>query len=44
MKEFIDDLKDLIEWVIAGCPKPVRVPIKPKDGERNVNGKKKLQR
>ena len=41
IKEFLEEVKDTIDWIIAGCPKPVPIPVKPKD--RN-NGQNKLQR
>ena len=41
IKEFLEEVKDTIDWIIAGCPKPIPIPVKPRDGN---NGKKKLQR
>lgn len=38
MKDFFKDLKEVIDWILAGCPEPVKVPIKPKDG-KNENRK-----
>jgi hypothetical protein len=33
IKDILDDIKSTIEWVLAGCPKPVKVKVK--------NGKKR---
>lgn len=33
IKDIIQDIKNEIQWILAGCPKPVKIPIKPK--ERN---------
>ena len=27
IKEFLEEVKDVIDWIIAGCPKPI--PVKP---------------
>lgn len=40
IKDFIEEVKETIDWIIAGCPEPVPIPVKPKDG-RDV--RKKLQ-
>ncbi len=26
-----EDIKHEIEWILAGCPKPVRIPVESKD-------------
>lgn len=31
IKDFIQEVKETIEWVLAGCPKPVKIPIRIKD-------------
>ena len=28
IKEFIDEITGTIEWLLAGCPKPVPIPVK----------------
>jgi len=30
IKDILDDIKVTIEWILAGCPKPVPVKIKVK--------------
>ena len=27
IKEFIDELKDMIDWILAGMPEPIPIPI-----------------
>lgn len=36
IKDIWEEIKDTVEWIVAGCPKPVKIPVKPKDGK---NGK-----
>lgn len=40
IKDIIDDIKDTIEWILNGCPKPqpIKVPSKDKGGK---NGNKR---
>ena len=33
IKDIIEDIKNEIDWILAGCPKPVKIPVKSK--ERN---------
>lgn len=28
IKDFVEELTGTIEWILAGCPKPVPIPIK----------------
>jgi hypothetical protein len=30
IKDILDDIKVTIEWVLAGCPKPVKVRVREK--------------
>ena len=32
IKEIIEDCRDTIDWIAAGCPKPEPIKIKTKDG------------
>ena len=41
IKDFIKEVKDTFEWIMAGCPKPVRIPIKPKGGHNDSRSRKK---
>lgn len=27
MKEILDEIADTIRWLLAGCPKPAKIPI-----------------
>lgn len=27
VKKFLEEVKDTIDWIVAGCPKPVKIPI-----------------
>jgi len=36
ISDIIDGIRDVLEWIISGCPKPILTPIK--DGR---NGKKR---
>ncbi len=31
IKDIIDDIRHEIEWILAGCPKPVKIPVKSKE-------------
>ena len=31
IKDFIEEIKNEIEWVLAGCPKPVKIPAESKE-------------
>ena len=31
IKEILGNIKHEIEWVLAGCPKPVKIPVKSGD-------------
>ena len=31
IKDFIEDVKNEIEWILAGCPKPVKIPVEDKE-------------
>lgn len=33
IKEFIEEVKDTAEWILAGCPKPVKIPVRIKDDQ-----------
>lgn len=35
IKDIIEDIKDTIEWIAAGCPKPqpIKVPAKGKEAK-----------
>lgn len=28
LSDIIEEIKDTIEWILAGCPKPVPIPVK----------------
>ena len=28
----IDAIKDVIKWILMGCPKPVKIKVKAKEG------------
>lgn len=28
IKDFIEEIKDTIEWILSGCPQPVPIPVK----------------
>lgn len=32
IKDLIDDIRHEIEWILAGCPKPVKIPVKTNEG------------
>lgn len=35
IKDIIEEIKSTIEWIMAGCPKPIPIPIKDdKNGNR----------
>lgn len=36
--DIVDDIIGTIEWILAGCPKPVKIPVKDKEGK---DGRKK---
>jgi hypothetical protein len=38
IKDIIDEVKGTIEWILAGCPKPVKIPVESKERKR---GKKR---
>ena len=42
ISDIIEEIKDTIEWILNGCPKPqpIKVPSKDK-GDRNGKGKRK---
>lgn len=33
IKEFINDVVDTAEWILAGCPQPVKIPVRIKDDQ-----------
>lgn len=35
IKEFIQEVKETISWIAAGCPKPAKIPVRIKDDRRN---------
>lgn len=39
MREFLEEIKETIEWLLAGCPKPVPIPVRVKDDRREVQDK-----
>ena len=38
IKDIIDEIKDTIEWILNGCPKPVKIPVK---GGKGGKGRKR---
>jgi len=40
IKDFIEDIKNEIEWILFGCPKPQPIKV-PKDKERKNGNKTK---
>lgn len=34
IKDFIEDIKNEIKWILAGCPKPQPIPVKDEDERR----------
>jgi len=34
LKEFIEEVKETIKWLLAGCPKPVKIPIRIRDEKK----------
>ena len=34
VKDFIEEIKDAIEWILNGCPQPVPIPVKDDENER----------
>jgi hypothetical protein len=34
LQDILDDIKVTIEWILAGCPKPVPIPIKERDDDQ----------
>jgi hypothetical protein len=38
IQDILDDIKETIEWILAGCPKPVPIPVKEREGERKGKG------
>lgn len=39
IKDIIEEIKDTVEWILAGCPKPIPIPIK-----EDYDGNKDQQR
>ena len=31
IKDIIEDITNEIKWVLAGCPKPIKIPVKVKE-------------
>jgi hypothetical protein len=31
IKEFIQEVVDMLDWFLAGCPQPVKIPVKVDD-------------
>jgi len=36
IKEIIEDIKYEIEWILAGCPKPVKIPVESKERDEEA--------
>jgi len=34
LKDIIEDIKNEVKWILAGCPKPVKIPVKDRDDKR----------
>jgi hypothetical protein len=34
IKEFINDVVDTAEWILAGCPRPIKIPVRIKDDQQ----------
>ena len=34
IKEIIEDIRDTVEWIINGCPKPAPIPVKEDNYEK----------
>ena len=37
LQDILDDIKVTIEWILAGCPKPVKIPVEIKDDRQGKN-------
>jgi len=35
IKDFIDEVVDIAKWILAGCPQPVKIPVRIKDEPQN---------
>lgn len=44
IKEIVEEIKETIEWLAAGCPKPVPIPIRIKDDHQKGNEAKEPNR
>jgi hypothetical protein len=40
IKEFIEDLKSLLDWILAGCPEPQKIPVKVSDERQEVRDRR----
>jgi hypothetical protein len=40
IKEFINEVVDIVDWMLAGCPQPVKIPVRIKDESREENRKR----
>lgn len=36
IKEVIEDIKETIDWVLAGCPKPSLIPVREDGREKQA--------
>jgi hypothetical protein len=34
IKEFINEVVDVVDWMLAGCPQPVKIPVRIKDDQQ----------
>jgi hypothetical protein len=41
IKEFINEVVDVVDWMLAGCPQPVKIPVRIKDEPREEEKRKR---
>lgn len=44
IKEFIQEVIDTLDWILAGCPQPQKIPVKVEDGKKKATDRRDSNR
>lgn len=44
LSDLIEEIKDTVEWILNGCPKPAPIPVPIKDDKNEKGRRGKRQR
>lgn len=43
IKEIIEGIRETIEWIVAGCPRPIKIPVRSKERDDGKKGKNRTK-